>query len=100
MVDYKDLVLWDDREGRHVHVIRKAARYGTIQWWECEVLDYNDNTYGEVYMQQFTSDSLKRMNIVDINFERLIENVPDANICRDESAKEPDNDRAKWGILA
>ena len=83
MVDYKDLVLWDDREGRHVHVIRKAESHGAIQWWECEVLDYNDNTYGEVYMQQFTSDTLKRMNIVDINFEQLIENVPEDNISRE-----------------
>ena len=83
MVDYKDLVLWDDREGRHVHVIRKAESHGTIQWWECEVLDYNDNTYGEVYIQQFTSDTLKRMNIVDIIFERLIEDVPEENISRE-----------------
>ena len=100
MVDYKDLVLWDDREGRHVHVIRKADRHGTIQWWECEVLDYNDNTYGEVYHQHFTSDSLKHMTIKDVNWNRLIEEVPDANICRDESAEEPENYRAKWGILA
>ena len=85
MMDYKDLVLWDDREGRHIHVIRKAESHGTIQWWACEVLDYNDNTYGEVYDQQFTSDTLKRMNIVDINFERLIEDVPESNISREVS---------------
>ena len=85
MMDYKDLVLWDDRDGRHIHVIRKAESHGTIQWWECEVLDYNDNTYGEVYNHQFTSDYLKHLTIKDINFDRLIEDVPESNIIREVS---------------
>lgn len=84
MKDYKGLVLWDDREGRHVHVIRKANSHGSLQWWECEALDYNDNVYGEVYNLLETSDALKHMTIVDINFDRLLEDVPEDNINKED----------------
>lgn len=79
MVDYKGLVLWDELTGVHVHVISKERSYGPYTWWECEVLDYNNDTRGEVYMQAFTSNLLKRMAIVEYNWNRLIENVPEYN---------------------